>query len=87
MKNVRSGRLSGSYDNLIKTLESEASEAQMKARQTRGMKRSIDEELQGLQDNLQSAKVLIFLAKCSTRIIAFTPFLKLLQVSLWFYLS
>ncbi|XP_075083843.1 structural maintenance of chromosomes protein 6B [Nicotiana tabacum] len=56
MKNVRSGHLSGSYDNLIKTLESEASEAQMKARQTRGMKRSIDEELQGLQDNLQSAK-------------------------------
>ncbi|KAM3281888.1 structural maintenance of chromosomes protein 6B [Capsicum chacoense] len=56
MKNMRGGRLSGSYENKIKTLESEAFEAQNIARQTRGMKRSINEELQGLQDNLQSAK-------------------------------
>lgn len=56
MKNMRGGRLSGSYDNKIKTLESEAFEVQNKARQTRGMKRCIDEELQGLHDNLRSAK-------------------------------
>lgn len=56
MKNMRGGRLSGSYDDKIKTLESEAFEAQKKVRQTRGMKRSIDEELQGLHDSLQSAK-------------------------------
>ncbi|CAN4097243.1 unnamed protein product [Withania somnifera] len=56
MKNMRGGRLSGSYDNKIKTLESEAFEVQNKARQTRGMKRSIDEELQGLNDNLRSTK-------------------------------
>lgn len=62
MKNMRGGRLSGSYENKIKTLESEAFEAQNIARQTRGMKRSINEELQGLQDNLQSAKVLVIFA-------------------------
>ncbi|KAL3369194.1 hypothetical protein AABB24_009821 [Solanum stoloniferum] len=56
MKNTRGGRLSGSYDNKIKTLENEAFEAQNKARQSKGMKRSIDEELQGLHDNLQNAK-------------------------------
>ncbi|XP_069154385.1 structural maintenance of chromosomes protein 6B isoform X2 [Solanum lycopersicum] len=56
MKNMRGGRLSGSYDDKIKTLESEAFEAQNKARQSKGMKRSINEELQGLHDNLQSAK-------------------------------
>ncbi|KAK4716887.1 hypothetical protein R3W88_015225 [Solanum pinnatisectum] len=56
MKNARGGRLSGSYDNKIKTLENEAFEAQNKARQSKGMKRSIDEELQGLHDNLQNAK-------------------------------
>ncbi|XP_055810992.1 structural maintenance of chromosomes protein 6B-like isoform X2 [Solanum dulcamara] len=56
MKNMRGGRLSGSYDNKIKTLESEALEVQNKARQSEGMKRSIHEELQGLHDNLQSAK-------------------------------
>ncbi|MCD7450413.1 Structural maintenance of chromosomes protein 6A, partial [Datura stramonium] len=56
MKNMRGGRLSGSYDDKIKTLENEAFEAQRKVRQTKGMKRSIDEELQGLHDSLQSAK-------------------------------
>ncbi|KAL3337859.1 hypothetical protein AABB24_030151 [Solanum stoloniferum] len=56
MKNARGGRLSGSYDNKIKTLENEAFEAQNKARQSKVMKRSIDEELQGLHDNLQNAK-------------------------------
>lgn len=58
MKNMRGGRLSGSYDNKIKTLESEAFEAQNKAQQSKSMKRRIDEELQGLHDNLQSVKVL-----------------------------
>ncbi|KAJ8542030.1 hypothetical protein K7X08_016896 [Anisodus acutangulus] len=56
MKNMRGGRLSCSYENKIRTLESEAFEAQNKARETRGMKRRIDEELQGLHDYLQSAK-------------------------------
>lgn len=62
MKNMRGGRLSGSYDNKIKTLESEALEVQKKARQNEGMKRSIHEELQGLHDNLQSAKVFVILS-------------------------
>ncbi|XP_060213063.1 structural maintenance of chromosomes protein 6B-like isoform X2 [Lycium barbarum] len=56
MKNMRGARLSGSYENNIKALESEAFEAQRKAREIRGMKRSMDEELQGLHENLQRAK-------------------------------
>nr|XP_043614248.1 structural maintenance of chromosomes protein 6B [Erigeron canadensis] len=55
-KNLRSGRLCSSYDDQIKNYEREALHMQEQARQVRGKKRSYEEQVQGLNDELQNAK-------------------------------
>ncbi|KAG6390818.1 hypothetical protein SASPL_148563 [Salvia splendens] len=55
-KNVRAGRLSGSFDDQIKYLEREASEAKLKAQQGRGQKRAKEEDLTDLRNTLGNMK-------------------------------
>ncbi|KAH6821922.1 structural maintenance of chromosomes 6A [Perilla frutescens var. hirtella] len=55
-KNTRAGRLSGSFDDQIKYLESEALEAKMKAQQSRGLKRAKEEESRDLHNTLNTIK-------------------------------
>lgn len=55
-KHTRAGRLSGSFDNQIKYLESDALEAKMKAQQGRGLKRAKEDELRGLKSMLDNVK-------------------------------
>lgn len=55
-KHSRAGRLSGSFDNQIKNLERQASEAKMKAQEGRGLKRTKEEELKNLKSMLDSVK-------------------------------
>ncbi|KAG6388326.1 hypothetical protein SASPL_149751 [Salvia splendens] len=55
-KNVRAGRLSGSFDDQIKYLEREASEAKLKAQQGRGQKRAKEEDLTDLRNTLSNMK-------------------------------
>lgn len=55
-KNARGGRLCSSYDDQIKSYEREALHMQEQAREIRGKKRSFEERVQDLQDELQNAK-------------------------------
>ncbi|XP_057804660.1 structural maintenance of chromosomes protein 6B-like isoform X2 [Salvia miltiorrhiza] len=55
-KNIRAGRLSGSFDDQIKYLEREASESNLKAQQGRGQKRAKEEELMDLRNILNNVK-------------------------------
>ncbi|KAG6384184.1 hypothetical protein SASPL_156015 [Salvia splendens] len=50
------GRLSGSFDDQIKYLEREASEAKLKAQQGRGQKRAKEEDLTDLRNTLGNMK-------------------------------
>lgn len=56
-RNLRGGRLSGSFDNQIKYLERDASETKVKAQQGRGLKRAKEEELMDLRNNFNGVKV------------------------------
>ena len=56
-RNMRAGRLSGSFDDQIKYLEREASETKLKAQQGRGQKRAMEEEVIDLQNTLSNVKV------------------------------
>ncbi|XP_047974212.1 LOW QUALITY PROTEIN: structural maintenance of chromosomes protein 6B-like [Salvia hispanica] len=55
-RNMRAGRLSGSFDDQIKYLEREASETKLKAQQGRGQKRAMEEEVIDLQNTLSNVK-------------------------------
>ncbi|PIN15085.1 DNA repair protein RAD18 (SMC family protein) [Handroanthus impetiginosus] len=55
-KNLRAGRLCGSFDNEIKHLEMDALKAKEDAQQGRGLKRAKEEELRDLQGVLSSVK-------------------------------
>ncbi|XP_073129869.1 structural maintenance of chromosomes protein 6B isoform X2 [Henckelia pumila] len=55
-KNIRAGRLCGSFDNQIKHLEKDALEAKEHIQQGRGIKRSKETELKNLRDKLSSLK-------------------------------
>ncbi|KAG8381534.1 hypothetical protein BUALT_Bualt06G0131700 [Buddleja alternifolia] len=55
-KNLRAGRLCGSFDNQLKDLERDALEAKEYAQQGRGVKREREEELRNLQNILSSVK-------------------------------
>ncbi|XP_075484074.1 structural maintenance of chromosomes protein 6B-like isoform X2 [Primulina tabacum] len=55
-KNIRAGRLCGSFDNQIKNLEKDALEAKEHILQGRGIKQSKETELGNLQDKLSSLK-------------------------------
>ncbi|KAI3458312.1 hypothetical protein Pfo_014975 [Paulownia fortunei] len=55
-KNLRAGRLCGSFDHEIKYLERDALEAKENAQQGRGVKRAKEEELRNLQHMLSSVK-------------------------------
>ncbi|KAL1566871.1 structural maintenance of chromosomes protein 6B-like [Salvia divinorum] len=55
-KNVRAGRLSGSFDDQIKYLEREASVAKLNAQQGRGQKRAKEEDLTDLRNTLSNMK-------------------------------
>ncbi|PWA83394.1 P-loop containing nucleoside triphosphate hydrolases superfamily protein [Artemisia annua] len=55
-RNSRTGRLCGSYDDQIKIYERETLQFQEQAREIRGKKRSFEEQVQGLNDELQKAK-------------------------------
>lgn len=58
-KNLRTGRLCSSYDELIKDLENEALAVQQEAEGCRKRKRELEGELQGVQHRLQSVKVIV----------------------------
>ncbi|KAK6155881.1 hypothetical protein DH2020_010129 [Rehmannia glutinosa] len=55
-KNLRAGRLCGSFDHEINYLERDALEAKESAQQGRGVKRAKEEELRNLQHMLSSVK-------------------------------
>ncbi|KAA8539789.1 hypothetical protein F0562_026481 [Nyssa sinensis] len=55
-KKARTNRLCGSYDEQIKNLERDALNVQEQAQEGRGKKRNVEEGLQGLKVELQSAK-------------------------------
>ncbi|KZV51907.1 structural maintenance of chromosomes protein 6B-like [Dorcoceras hygrometricum] len=55
-KNIRAGRLCGSFDNQIKNLEKVALDAKEQIQQCRGVKRGKEAELRNLQDKLSSLK-------------------------------
>jgi hypothetical protein len=58
-KKQRSGRLCSSFDDQIKDLQRDASNVKEEAQQRRRRKRDAEESLQGLQEYLQSVKVII----------------------------
>ncbi|XP_011076383.1 structural maintenance of chromosomes protein 6B isoform X1 [Sesamum indicum] len=55
-KNLRGGRLCGSFDNEIKNLERDALEAKENVQKGRGVKRGKEEDLRNLRDMLGSVK-------------------------------
>ncbi|KAL3521410.1 hypothetical protein ACH5RR_019559 [Cinchona calisaya] len=55
-RNLRAGRLCGSYDNQIKKLEGDALYCKEQVENVRGMKRNREEELHFLQDKFASVK-------------------------------
>ncbi|CAH9068477.1 unnamed protein product [Cuscuta europaea] len=56
MKNARSGRLCGSFDSDIESLEKDALHFQELNENSKGAKRRLDEELRNLNENMQSVK-------------------------------
>ena len=59
-KNARSGRLCSSYEDQIKVYEREAYQMQEQAREIRGKKRSYQDRVRDLEDELQNAKVCFY---------------------------
>ncbi|VFQ63095.1 unnamed protein product [Cuscuta campestris] len=56
MKNARSGRLCGSFDSDIESLEKDASYFQDLDEKSKSVKRKLEEELRSLNENMQSVK-------------------------------
>ncbi|RAL37243.1 hypothetical protein DM860_004165 [Cuscuta australis] len=56
MKNARSGRLCGSFDSDIESLEKDASCFQDLDEKSKSVKRKLEEELRSLNENMQSVK-------------------------------